>query len=204
MQQVIQDQLTLQHCKLDETNQILILENFLDSKLVNNFYEFVIKSDLWENNGDGEWNHRSINVKSMPDDVREFVLDYRIKVKNKILDFFSITDNLYCDIFQFVRWRVGNRLYPPHADAEYASGKIHPFNYRNYSAITYLNDNYKGGEIYFTEFDNFKPKLTPGTLVIFPTTLKYTHGVTEVEQGERYTIASFFTFDQTRHDGYKI
>lgn len=187
-----------------ENNQILILENYLTQELVDKFYEFVRSTHLWENNNDGVWNHRSINIKSMPDDICESVLDYRIKVKDKILDFFSITDELYCDIFQFVRWRIGDQLYPPHADAEYVSGKIHPFSYRNYSAITYLNDNYKGGEIYFTEFDNFKPKLEPGTLVIFPTTLKYTHGVTEVEQGERYTIASFFTFDQTRHDGYKI
>jgi predicted 2-oxoglutarate/Fe(II)-dependent dioxygenase YbiX len=171
---------------------------------VNAYREFVTISNLWENNGDGEWNNRSINVKSMPLDIRESILDYRITVKNKILDFFEIKDNLYCDIFQFVRWRVGDKLYPPHADAEYASGKMHPFSYRNYSAITYLNDNYKGGEIYFTEFDNFKPKLSPGTLIIFPGTLKYTHGVTEIQEGERFTIASFFTFDKKWHDGYKI
>lgn len=187
-----------------EKDQILIVENFLNQRSVQSYYDFAIFSNLWENNGHSVWNKRSINISSMPDDLCESILEYRITVKNKILDFFSVTDSLYCDIFQFVKWRVGNSLYPPHADAEYVGGKTHPFSYRNYSAITYLNDNYKGGEIYFTEFDNFKPKLSPGTLVIFPTTLKYMHGVTEVEEGERYTIAGFFTFDKTRHDGYKI
>lgn len=187
-----------------QRDQILVFEKFLDQKLVDTYCDFITTSTLWEKNGDGEWNERSINIKTMPESIRNSVLDYRIKVKNKILETYTISTDLYCDIFQFVRWRIGDRLYPPHADAEHISGHPHPFYYRNYSAITYLNDNYKGGEIYFTEFDSFKPRLEPGTLVIFPTSLKYTHGVTEVEEGERYTIASFFTFDKSRHDGYKI
>jgi predicted 2-oxoglutarate/Fe(II)-dependent dioxygenase YbiX len=187
-----------------EKNQILIVENFLNQRSIHEYYEYAVSSNLWESNGDGIWDNRSINISTMPEDIRISILEYRIAVKNKILNFFSITSDLYCDIFQFVKWRVGDSLYPPHADAEYINGIPHPFGYRNYSAVTYLNDNYKGGEIYFTEFDNFKPKISPGTLVIFPGTLKYMHGVTEVKEGTRFTIASFFTFDKTKHDGYKI
>lgn len=185
-------------------NQILIFEKFLDTKSIDQYLKFLNTENLWENNGDGIWNNRTINIRTMPENIQTSILDYRIRVKKQILDSYLINQNLYCDIFQFVKWNIGDLLYPPHADAEYASGKIHPFSYRNYSAITYLNDNYKGGEIYFTEFNNFRPKISPGTLIIFPGTLEYMHGVTEILEGTRYTIASFFTFDKTRHDGFPI
>ena len=45
----------------------------------------------------------------------------------------------------------------------------------------------------FPDKDNFEPKIKPGMLVLFPGTLEYLHGVKEVTQGVRYTIASFFT-----------
>ena len=134
----------------------------------------------------------------------ESMLDYRIRIKNKIHDHFSVTHPLYADIFQFVRWNVGDELWPPHADAEQLDGSPHPFAYRTYAAVTYLNTDFKGGEIIFPTHNNFSPKIQPGMLVAFPCTLDYLHGVSKVTSGTRYTIAGFFTLNQGHKDAYRI
>lgn len=183
---------------------ILVEENFLDSNLLQTFINFAQTTDRWEENGDGIWNSRSLNLHSMPSDTQELMLDYRIQVKNRLQEHFSATLPLYSDIFQFVRWRIGDELWPPHADAENSDGSPHPFPYRNFAAMTYLNTDFEGGQIVFPTHDNFQPEIKPGILVAFPGTLEYLHGVSKVTSGTRYTIAGFFTFDQRYHDGYRI
>lgn len=185
-------------------DNILVVENFCNQRYLDLFLNFVKNTELWEENGDGIWNNRSINLHTMPDDIRESVLDYRIEVKLKIIDFFKLDTDLYADIFQFVRWQKGDQLYPPHADAEYPDGGKHPFWYRNFAAMTYLNDNFEGGELYFTKFPDYPLKIKTGSLVIFPGTMEYEHGVTEVTSGTRFTIASFFTMLPWKKDGYRI
>lgn len=60
-----------------------------------------------------------------------------------------------------------------------------------YATILYLNDDYVGGELFFVNKDlRLRPK--PGTLVIFPGTDEFNHGVTHVEKGPiRYVIVGF-------------
>jgi hypothetical protein len=60
-----------------------------------------------------------------------------------------------------------------------------------YATILYLNDNYVDGELFFENLDiELKPK--PGSLVIFPGTEKYEHGVRFVGDGPiRYVIVGF-------------
>jgi predicted 2-oxoglutarate/Fe(II)-dependent dioxygenase YbiX len=185
-------------------NHILIAENFLPKLVVDQYTEFVKHTDLWEKNGDGIWNNRSLNLYSMPAELRESVLDHRISVKNKIQQHFSTRKELYADIFQFVRWREGDCLDPPHADAESTDGTPHPFPYRNFAAIIYLNSDFEGGRISFPNFDNFCPEIKPGMLVAFPGTLDYLHGVSKVTSGNRYTIAGFFTHNPNYADSYRI
>lgn len=182
----------------------LIVENFLSKDDIDRYTEFVKYTDRWENNGDGIWNNRSINLRSMPDDIRESILDYRIRVKQKIQEYYETNKELYADIFQFVRWRVGDCLNPPHADAENPDGSYHPFHYRNFAAVTYLNTDFEGGNIFFPPFNNLCPEVKPGMLVSFPGTLEYLHGVSKVTRGTRYTIAGFFTFNPDYKDAYRI
>lgn len=183
---------------------MLIKENFLSTPIIDQYIQFVKNTNLWEKNNDGIWNNRSLNLSSMPENIRESMLDYRISVKNKIQNYFSITQPLYADIFQFVRWNVGDELWPPHADAEHLDGTPHPFAYRTYATITYLNADFDGGNIVFPTHNNLSPKIEPGMLVVFPCTLDYLHGVSKVTSGTRYTIAGFFTVDQGYKDAYRI
>jgi predicted 2-oxoglutarate/Fe(II)-dependent dioxygenase YbiX len=184
-------------------NDVMIVDNFLDQQSCKLYVNYLKKTDYWEKNGDDSWNDRSINLSTMTKEHLESMLDLRIKVKEKIIDFFNLSKPLYSDIFQFVRWRIGDNLLPPHADAEFPDGTYHPFNYRNFASIIYLNDDFEGGEIFFPE-KNIKPKIKVGTLVSFPGTLEFLHGVSTVTTGTRYTIAGFFTFNDIYHDGRRI
>ena len=68
------------------------------------------------------------------------------------------------------------------------------------AVIIYLNDDYEGGELYFTQHD-LKVKPGAGTLVSFPGTDEYLHGVANVLPGKtRYVISTFaFLKDESRN-----
>ena len=60
-----------------------------------------------------------------------------------------------------------------------------------YATIIYLNDDYAGGELFFSE-KNLELRPKPGTLVVFPGTKEFNHGVRHVESGPiRYVIVGF-------------
>jgi hypothetical protein len=60
-----------------------------------------------------------------------------------------------------------------------------------YATILYLNDEYSNGELFFKNIDlTLKPK--KGSLIIFPGTEKYHHGVRSVGKGPtRYVLVGF-------------
>lgn len=62
------------------------------------------------------------------------------------------------------------------------------------SILVYLNDDYGRGELYFPQHDYWiKPQ--KGSLVTFPGSLHYVHGVTTVEDKIRYTLSQWAKFD---------
>lgn len=67
------------------------------------------------------------------------------------------------------------------------------FDYLEIAAVLYLNDEYEGGEIYFPNLGySYAPR--KGDLVIFPANdEKYLHGVNKVLNGNRYTLAYWYS-----------
>lgn len=62
-----------------------------------------------------------------------------------------------------------------------------------YAAIIYLNDDYVNGELFFPN-KNFEIKPPVGSLVIFPGTEEFTHGVKAPGEGPiRYVLPSFIS-----------
>lgn len=60
-----------------------------------------------------------------------------------------------------------------------------------YAQILYLNDDYEGGELFFVN-KNFKVKPKPRSLLVFPGTEEFEHGVNFVKDGPiRYVMVSF-------------
>jgi hypothetical protein len=102
----------------------------------------------------------------------------------------TVEDPVWADSFSYSLWRVGDSQ-SPHADAEKNDGTPNEFPWRTHGCVLYLNNDFGGGEIYFPQHDiELKPE--PGTLVWFPATAEYLHGVREVTSGLRLTISSFW------------
>ena len=72
--------------------------------------------------------------------------------------------------------------------------------HRAFSGVIYLNDEYEGGELYFTALDiAVKPKR--GMFVAFTGGFHHEHAVLRVMSGRpRLTMPMFFTFDGSKAD----
>jgi hypothetical protein len=89
---------------------------------------------------------------------------------------------LYHEPYNMLRYRSGQG-YKAHSDGETLTG-------RSVSAICYLNDDYKGGEIEFVNFNiNIKPE--PGMLILFPSNYAYAHIAHPVTDGTKYAIVTW-------------
>lgn len=115
-----------------------------------------------------------------------------------IAAYYRLTDPIYADTVQLVRWSEGMHM-EPHADRANPDGSKHAFAHRDFASVIYLNDDYEGGEIYFTAQDLLlKPRA--GTLVAFTGGWRHEHAVTRVTRGTRYSMPGFYTFDASRRD----
>lgn len=167
---------------------ISINENWLPTIEFEKYLKFSKETENWGNRIPNDvWSGRIIYQNGTQN------FDYLKGVENKIKSDFELTDNIYPDYLGLVKWELGD-VQLPHADGE-EPNQNHLFLWRNFGCVFYLNDNYEGGEIYFPNQSlSLKPK--PNTLVFFPGTLEYLHGVNPITKGIRYTLTSFWTFDK--------
>jgi hypothetical protein len=91
-------------------------------------------------------------------------------------------DELHHENYNFLRYRAGQE-YKPHSDGNTSSG-------RAVSAICYLNNDYEGGHIEFTNF-GVKIKPEPGMLILFPSNYAYEHIAHPVISGTKYAIVTW-------------
>ena len=165
-----------------------IIKNFISEDDVNSFMR-ITNIALWPVIENSNWSERSFCLAS-----HHYRLDILEKIQNTIRE--KTGKLLYTDTYNLAKWRVGD-LQHPHADAEEPDGRPHPFPWREYGCMLYLNDSFEGGEIYFPN-QGIELKPEPGMLAFFPGTLEYLHGVREVTEGTRYTLASFWTTNYDR------
>lgn len=86
--------------------------------------------------------------------------------------------------FICLKYNVGNK-YEPHSDGD--TGHLN----RRVSGLWYLNDDYKGGELYFPYFDlTIKPK--KNSLILFPSNFCFVHSSLPITEGTKYAIVSWF------------
>lgn len=115
-------------------------------------------------------------------------------------EFYGFKEPLYADTVQLVHWPEGQFM-PPHADNCEPDGKPNDVPWRDFGAVIYVNDDYEGGELYFSKLDMvLRPKA--GMLAAFPATLSHEHAVLKVSKGERITLPAFYTFDKSHADKY--
>lgn len=172
---------------------IVVKENYLPLDVYHGYREFATTTSLYDNFKTNDvWNQRIIYANQVKElyDLNRLYVSF---VSNTIRTEYALEVPVYTDILCFNRWRVGDMQHP-HADGEQLDGSLHPFHWRKYGCILYLNDDYEGGEIYFpNQSVELKPRRN--TLVFFPGTTEYLHGVRPITKGTRYTISTFWTFD---------
>lgn len=144
------------------------------------------------------WEGRYVNCNNIEVLGVQYLMLYKRELIKKLIHIhYDAELPLYSDMLQVVRWLKGYEL-RPHADNANPNGDPHNFPYREFASVIYLNDDYKGGQVYFPQWE--EPKMKPGSVCISPGGLEHMHGVREVTEGVRYTIASFYTHDRMKAD----
>lgn len=177
---------------------IKTFQNFLTPEEVKAFLEYARSKDKWDP-AQGTWDNRSLSVESIFKDRPDLAIlldKTQTKIKNSIEKSYGLDKEINADLIQLVRWFPGN-LQSAHAD-DMTNSNAKGFSHREYGAILYLNEDYKGGHTFYPQYD-FEVIPKSGMLAVHPGTPDYLHGVTKVEEDMRYTIASFWT----SVDGFK-
>ena len=128
--------------------------------------------DTIENHDNYQWKDKSLNINSK---IRILLMD-RAKA--------AIGKDLLIREFGTIQRHYPGSSLPEHTDTGYGTMP-------KYATVLYLNDDYLGGELYFSKF-NLEFKFPKRSLVIFDTDDNYEHGVKEVLEGPtRYVITNF-------------
>ena len=158
----------------------------------------VVKDDPVDRYWSGRYLWAADMVEAQPEAVR-IMREATDRARALVERFYALQAPIYNDIFQLVQWPVGLSM-RPHADRANPDGSPHGMPYRHCAGILYLNDDYEGGELYFTALDlALKPRR--GMFVGFTGGFRHEHAVTRIESGAvRMTMPSFYSFDPRHAD----
>jgi hypothetical protein len=163
-------------------DKIKILDNFIspeDCALAINFYNELKESNSLYSTEDGRF------LKLNPDyETSNYLLDKYIPKINEVYE-----TNFYIREVLLSYYLPSSSL-KPHIDSAKESLKD------SLGVLFYFNDNFEGGELYFTKFDfSYKPKA--GSVIVFPcNSSEYKHGVTAITSGIRYAMPVEITRNQ--------
>jgi predicted 2-oxoglutarate/Fe(II)-dependent dioxygenase YbiX len=154
---------------------------------------------------DPYWNNRFIwyaDIAAARPADGEIMIGAQRSAIDAMKEFYQINAPLYADLLQLVKWEAGMSM-RPHADNANPDGSTHQMAHRDLSGIVYLNDDYEGGELYFTALDiAIKPKR--GMFVGMTAGFHHEHGVLRVTSGTRLTMPFFLTLSPEYADSRLI
>ena len=163
----------------------------------------VLKEKLFKSDSiDNYWNSRFVwlaDIKASYPETGALLIRKQREAADLVSKFYRLTRPIYTDLTQIVQWEPGMYM-RHHADNANPDGSEHKMAYRQFSGITYLNDDYEGGELYFTGLDiAIKPKA--GMFLGFTAGFHHEHSVLRVESGRRrLTSPAFYTYEPERAD----
>ena len=148
--------------------ETIIIDNFLSKSECNFLIQF------YKDNTDKVEKFNDTKVLVL--DVNSEGLDFFTPKLNSIAKDYNST----IDYIQIVEWPIKSKK-NIHVDNVHDNTTI--------SSITYLNDNYEGGQTFFEEGTIFKPKM--GRTLFFDGR-HYRHGVKTIEKETRYVVATWY------------
>lgn len=185
---------------------VLVVENFISKEDIETFFSIIADST------EEQWSSYYLNnlksfamLKHGRDDIENLVAEGKLEItenwadKNLVISDHPIAKKIFNKIFTFVN-AADENLFVTGSDTlqrMYSGVKLHAHTDQDtdpsivYASILYLNDDYTGGELFFDNLDlTLKPK--PGTLLLFPGSKKFHHGVKPVGDGPvRYVVVGF-------------
>ena len=181
-------------------------ENFISDKEIDTILSFAKTKQTWEDSGPF-WNNRTLNLEflfnSEDHEIAIIINNIRKKIKETIQTEYGNGKEVYADLIQLVRWFPGMEQHPHADDMKNIEDSDEWFHHRDFGAILYLNNDYEGGITVYPEYElGIVPK--PGMLAVHPGDSDHIHGVTRIENSNRYTIASFWTFDKKYEHDYSF
>lgn len=161
-----------------------VLENFIQKQDALIFIKYFNKNQHLCDDNREHHKHRNIHYCDIPDlQIKELLKYYENKLIYFIDHYFTVKTRAFNEP-RLVRWNKSESM-PLHYDQNYAlKDKM------DYSALSYLNDDYEGGELFFEDGEILKMKALSS--IIFPSSSPYGHGVKKIKKGKRYTIPSWY------------
>lgn len=106
---------------------------------------------------------------------------------------------VYPHFTDLVRWRPGKAM-AEHKDDGYP-GDDPLLGFRHYSAVTYCNDDFEGGETFIRngQGGHYLSHPKAGSLVFYPSDERAAHGVRPVVGNDRVTLSSWYTRDPAHY-----
>jgi len=192
------------------TDNIVLIEDFVDADDLITLQNFFPTIDEWENPLEDEFNEDgtciydasywwdrmcsgAILQRTAPE-IHDLIDFYIKKMKNVLDQKFNVS--LYQRPPVLIRWMPGNEQ-QPHADKQLNDGTPNPFPLYDINSIIYWNDDFNGGDFYYPEYDIHLP-IKAGMAVAHPGDIHYRHGVKPIISGERWTTPSFYTITELR------
>lgn len=185
---------------------IIQIENFISKEEVDSLLNLIkeTKEEAWTT-AYMDQIKRFAFLKYGRDDLDNLVAEGKVEItdrwtdKTLVIDTQPIVENIRKKIKTIVKTTDENLIFTGGDTIQrmYEGVKLHEHTDQHtdpsvqYASILYLNDDYSGGELFFPNLNiEIKPK--PGTLLIFPGSDKYNHGVRFVNKGPvRYVIVGF-------------
>lgn len=183
------------------TEDILVFEDFITEEECDKVIKIL---DKQTENGKLEWmpisfyeSYSSVTPRDADEEVEEFGLNNNFfsELENRFIECVASIHGLdKSSIFKIgfhsQKWEPGAYA-RPHSDNTDLEGNPSPFERSRYAAFLYLNDDFVGGTLKFTNKDiEIYPK--KGMLACFSGGFKNIHEVTLIKSGTRYTIGSFW------------
>lgn len=174
------------------SNTILRYDNILDAETCQQIYDTVLLLSKVTTPGtqlpwfEGEsWQWWRIANPTL----KKKIADYKTLIEQLVSQHFN--QQLYCEFTDLVLWKTGQSM-DRHRDDGY---KINdPLQYRVVSSVTYINDNFTGGETFIQTEHGYdyisKPKV--GSFVAYLSTDENAHGVNKILSGNRLTMPTWF------------
>ena len=183
-------------------DEFFIIENFINKETceaVIKYFDYLVENKVLKWNEISFYGSQAMGYWPTDDRLKLFGLDAdffgqlkeKIKSKTEELLGFEVNEVSY----HAQKWIEGAYAGYHSDNTPLESPEYNSFERSKWAAFLYLNEDFEGGELYFSQYDvTFKPKA--GMMIYFPAGANYQHRVNYVTSGTRYATTTFWKVEK--------